>query len=168
MKRLIGVFLCLPILAVPAFAEQYPFDRVFTTQQQRQIMDDLRKGETFDSEQPLHVEKKENNIAAERYLVSGIILRDDGKHMVWINGKSELSNAHRGSDLNISRPNPYSKRVRLSTEKNTQSAKPGQVWLVNSNRVKESYELTKSDSVVATHNANDASSTKPSNNHSPP
>lgn len=126
--------------SLPLHADPYPFGRVFTTQEERKLLDDWRRNGNVPEEnvEAATTEKTVQKPSLTKIELSGYMLREDGSAIVWINGKSELS-ATRDS-VKTSKPNSGTlsvyhegRRVRL---------KPGQAWMIDENQVKESYEVT--------------------------
>lgn len=134
------VVVALVCSSLPLYADPYPFGRVFTTQEERKILDDWRRNGNVPEEnvEAAATEKTVQKSFLKKIELSGYMLREDGSAMVWINGKSELSST--GDTVKTSNPNSGTlsvyhkgKRARL---------KPGQAWMVEENQVKESYEVT--------------------------
>lgn len=142
MKHYI-LILTIPFLPGMTLAESssYPFDKAFTTQEQRQILDRLRKEKQYGEGQQIESKQTSDKPKSNSFTISGIVIREDGRHMVWVNGKSELTQENSQSDLVVGNPTKYSKQVPLSSSEKSKSLKPGQTWIVNSNQVKEGYEF---------------------------
>ncbi len=130
------------------------FGRLFTTVEERLALDqwaaprdpalpvvDLRISaapETSPSAESVAVETS----APARAALSGVLLRHDGHHLVWINGKSELSTDRLSPQIRAGLPRAGSLQVPVRAEDNLQWLKPGQVWLIDEGRVEEAYRVT--------------------------
>ncbi len=145
MTRRITTLIFGASLSYAAFGESihYPFDRTFTTVDQRRILDDLRTQETGEKGQEIELEETDEKPTLESFTMSGVVIREDGKHMVWVNGKSELSGNDTPTDLKVGKPSERSKKVPISTSQKSRSIKPGQTWIVSSDEIKEGYEFKK-------------------------
>ena len=121
----------------------YPFDKAFTTVEQRKILDTLRNEETNEKGQEIALEETDEKPKLESFTMSGVVIREDGKYMVWVNGKSELSGKDTPTDLKVGKPSERSKKVPISTSQKSRSIKPGQTWIVSSDEIKEGYEFKK-------------------------
>ena len=74
--------------------------------------------------------------------LSGFVLRADGSHTVWINGESELSRSSH-LDARVGNPSPRSTTVPVHARKKSTLLKPGQVWLLDEQRIDEVYRVNK-------------------------
>jgi hypothetical protein len=138
-------------LTTPSFYEaavvvrDEKFGRLFFTPQQRQQLDRFSQSGT----NTVIDDTETNNFASNNptpnaqqneVRLSGVLVRGDGKHMVWINGRSELS-AQKNSDVRAGKPREGSTSVPVHTQQKTTVLKPGQVWLVNERQVREAHEV---------------------------
>ena len=132
------------LLFLPTLAQAqpaYPFDRIFTTPEERRMLDAQRRGEVADAPSGPAVE-----VAPETDAVrfSGYVLRSDGSQNVWIDGKSNLGQevagtaSAAGAEYGRLRAGEGSMEFRARDSR--QRLKPGQVWLLNRNEVVEGYE----------------------------
>ncbi|MEM0953018.1 MAG: hypothetical protein AAGI24_02655 [Pseudomonadota bacterium] len=118
--------------------EPYPFDRVFTTPEERRLLDAQRRGEVLDMPTDRAVEVAPET---DKVRFSGYVLRSDGSQNVWIDGKSNISEesvSAAGAEHGRVRPGEGSMEFRA--RENSRRLKPGQVWLLNRNEVVEGYE----------------------------
>lgn len=132
-------------LSVP---EQMDFGRLFSLPAERDWIDQLRQSPGMVAEQTPSPDEDGNAVprstqqepdVAERVRLSGIVLRDDGRHMVWLDGRSVLSDTP-------PTPQAFPRFVRVPGDpvpvyydNRFERLKPGQVWLVNEQRVVEGY-----------------------------
>ena len=133
-----------------------PFERVFTTPQQRSALDNARRnGSLKRTSQISGVDEnttsapQANNQPAQPFKLSGVLLRADGQHQVWVSGESgrrENPTFNRKILGDISQ----SANVKVPLQGSHQAAilKPGQVWLPNNQRAEESYRLAVPQPVV--------------------
>ncbi|MEP5763834.1 MAG: hypothetical protein ABJ308_04540 [Halieaceae bacterium] len=151
MKRVYVCMLCCG-LAAPVLAENsYPFDRIFTTPQERRELDEFRR--TGRSATPaLAVELEQGPAsakAAEQVRFSGYMVRSDGSQMVWVDGRSQLSTESSRNAGVVQGKIPAvtdggadagAQSLRFKSRESEASLKPGQVWMLNEGRVVESYD----------------------------
>ncbi len=131
------------------------FGRLFTTVEERLALDqwaaprdpappsilDSRTGSSSEAPataEPVAVETP----PPERAQLSGVLLRHDGRHVVWVNGKSELSAGGLAPQIRAGLPRAGSLQVPVRAEGSVQWLKPGQVWLIGEDRVEEAYQVT--------------------------
>jgi hypothetical protein len=121
------------------------FGRLFFTPEQRQLLDRVRQPGTntvandSETDNPVASNPPPNTQQNEVRL-SGVLVRGDGKHMVWINGRSELS-AQKDPNVRAGKPQVGSILVPVHTQQKTTLLKPGQVWLINEKQVKEAHQV---------------------------
>jgi hypothetical protein len=125
------LFIAIPIYAGDGDKEN--FDRLFTSQSERQKLDNLRK-EGLLYKKPVSDAIDENKPVAKRHelKVSGIVLRADGKAQVWMSGEPLYSSLKK---LNTTKNTSADLRVPL--EGKSISLKPGQV--LENGKAKEAY-----------------------------
>lgn len=132
---------------------EYPFDRVFTTPAQRQLLDTQRRshgGVKIDQVRPqISTDKEKTNYDGKEITLSGILLSEDGEPVYWINGKQAektVSGVEKDRQPQVvSQPND-SNKVSVQYESKVKSMKPGQVWILNENTVKEPYQIRRATS----------------------
>lgn len=128
--------------------EQLDFGRLFSLPAQRDWIDQLRRSPGMvaertlgpdDDNEALPLPTQEEPEAIERVRLSGIVLRDDGRHMVWLDGRSVLSDTPpipQAFPRFVRRPGDA---VPVYYDNRFEQLKPGQVWLVDKQRVVEGY-----------------------------
>lgn len=148
--KIFTVFIFISALAVRAQdvdtnalnLESRQFGRVFTTQDQRLKLNQLRADGLLDNEYThTEVQATINNDSNNQMRFSGFVLSEGGKNTVWVNGKSKLTPNASSSDAKVSRPSKVTQAAEIISENKSAIVKPGQVWLLNSNEVKEGYEI---------------------------
>lgn len=116
------LFLCIFIpsqVAAQQYSEQ-SLKTLFTSQQERQDIERGRKGNNFSSDQGL--------VGPSSIQINGMVKRNNGKSVVWVNGKSTLDNSM------IDGVKVYSKSIRTNNkipvmiDGRKVYLKPGQTW----------------------------------------
>ncbi len=135
------------------------FGRLFTTQDQRAFLDHLRTAtpedtptetatpETTRTNAPEMVssEQPENAITTESVKLSGVIIRHDGKTTVWSNNRLIYSDDQKNEFLQSNPLKEQPGKVHVQANDLEMTFKTGQTWFLNSNEVKEHYEIQQKD-----------------------
>lgn len=120
------------------------FGRLFTLPQQRQFLDNQRgpagKRKPVEIIANTQVPASSKTEVKPEVKLSGILLREDGRNMVWVNGQSELS-PHKDDKVKAYKPKPGSLSVSVYSQQRSARLKPGQVWLLDERRVEEAYKV---------------------------
>jgi len=125
------------------------FDRFFTTYQERVVLDAYRENgpEEF-------VEAKFSDTITPikktgQFHLKGVVLRKDGRHVVWINNENTLDNTEidEGLIVDIRRIKNKGPKVPLQYSKKEFLLKPGQIWFENEEVIIESYVNNDEDDV---------------------
>ena len=141
------------VLALNGNQKQPSFDRLFSTKLDRDYVDkSIRSGPEISQEDVVGT-LEEGDVSVDipfmqNIKFSGYILRPDGKYQVWIDGKSELSEGFTSKEYIRSKPNKNNGRLLLDYHGRRKSIKPGQVWVVSSDDVKESYAVAHEEPVI--------------------
>jgi hypothetical protein len=143
MKNIFYSVLML-FIAIPVYAgngDKENFDRLFTSQSERQKLDNLRKQGLL-YKKPVSDAIDENKPVAKRHelKVSGIVLRADGKAQVWVSGEPLYSSLKK---LNATKNT--SADLRIPLEGKSISLKPGQV--LENGKAREAYYFVTHSSV---------------------
>ncbi len=126
-----------------------PFERLFTTEIERKSLNQNRY-DYFGDILPINIEK--NKIKTEprteieqnnNVTLSGIAIRPDGKHILWIDGKVQYSDYPNNNSYKTRLVNNNLTKIRISTGEKRKTLKPGQVWSLTDNKVIENYEFQK-------------------------
>lgn len=138
------------LLVKPALVEEY--GRLFTYPATRRYLDKNRSSK-ITNESAVSIKSGPVNADAvqtqsRKVKLSGYVLREDGQHMVWLNGNSELSNQN-DSDYRASKPSTRRKSVYVHANKKSTLLKPGQVWLLDSQEIEESYLMDETNAAGA-------------------
>lgn len=140
-------------VATPSLVNfQVPFERLFNTRGERDALESppappvtLPEGLSNDS---LFAPRKQAVVIATPskppppVSFSGIVYRADGTQVLWLNGTTQIR------DQATPLPAPLD-TVKISREGLTRSLKPGQVWDVHNNTVREQYQITPATKTAA-------------------
>ena len=135
---------------------QLPFSRLFTTSKERDQLNNDRY-DYFGDALPLHMTKSTKNINNQidsnskvtpleknnKITLSGVVVRADGKRIVWIDGKALYGNSKESNSYRIHSFKNEPQKVLVRTKQSKKTLKPGQVWSLTDNTVSESYTLKK-------------------------
>lgn len=129
------------------------FGRLFTTPEERKLLDSHRKKYGFLKPIVTGVDAEAKGaditpIAAQSQSLklSGIVLRADGQQQIWINGKLQPQQKKMNINQNTNALMPTSATLKVPIQKQSQRTilKPGQVWVPGSRTTTESYLLPES------------------------
>lgn len=118
----------------------YPFGKLFTTPNQRSILDSQRYLELGDGLNTPTTEPEFMADPVNRIKLSGVFIRSDGTQMVWINGRSELSDGGVAHDVMVLPSERNKESAMLTVDRKIKTLKPGQIWVLQGNQLKEGYE----------------------------
>ncbi|HEX7028773.1 MAG TPA: hypothetical protein VF268_16140 [Gammaproteobacteria bacterium] len=139
LKQVSAVILPL-IVATPAFAE-VDFDRFFTDRKTRMQLNQAREQHSFISPRANAAVDNIEELVLPDVKFNGMIIRDDGSTEVWINstGSNQEENLGDRVERNSRRTQDGGLRITLPSGK-TVKLKPGQVYSMETERVREAYE----------------------------
>ena len=123
------------------------FSRLFTTAGERVLLDRVRREdlpEGFNLDSNMDPEKESMAVIKKRRLelhLQGVMLRHDGNHVVWINGRNTMSTAELqdGVTVDLRHILKDGPAIPIGTFTSDFAIKPGQVWLEDEDRIVESY-----------------------------
>ena len=141
------------LASVTSFSDDLPFDKIFTTSEQRSSLDEIRaqrnikglsqKSDDLNTKEKVIIAKRPKRLAVPEKVVeskkislSGFIVRSDGKQKVWLNGK-EL-NTEESLDAMVSTKGK--RDVILTSGGKKISLKVGQKWLEKNDTIIETYK----------------------------
>lgn len=142
---------CIPVLLIgivnSALAQD--FGRLFTTPEQRRALEALKLNQETPNEAP---ELEAQIVAAptpvnapSELRFSGFIQRSDGNYAIWINGQSALSY----QDSPVTEAQFLAEdQAMLRVGKQQALMKPGQIWSLESNTVREGYYIERQVEVM--------------------
>lgn len=134
-KLVLGSLACCMVLPlVLSASEKYGadnIDRLFTSPQERQKLDAMRTAPSNNIEDRPAVTDVELN---------GVMIREDGNNVIWVNDKSSLkSNKVDGVRVNPKEVNKESYKVPVKTDEHQIMMQPGQSWSETTGTVKDNY-----------------------------
>jgi hypothetical protein len=151
---LVFSFIAVPVLADTPQPDIRDLDRMFTTRYERAQLDELRRrmrGGTG-TELPASATAIILPLTVE---MQGIMQREKGKNITWINGQSTARSNSIDERIHVN-GNPHALRgARVTIDGKTIRLKPGQVWQQEDNKIVESY--TTKVAIPATNGAADTS-----------
>jgi len=122
-----------------SIANEAPFERVFHSSEDRRELDQVRARQA--KSDVLHDQSVTNSKSNPTLItVSGILRRNDGKNVVWINGASKLSVTPPSKNIKTYPLKNQKSKAFISTPGSSKTLKAGQVWEVETNKVFESYQ----------------------------
>ena len=141
------------LASVTSFSDDLPFDKIFTTSEQRSSLDEIRaqrnikglsqKSDDLNTKEKVIIAKRPKPLAvpdkvveSKKISLSGFIVRSDGKQKVWLNGK-EL-NTEESLDAMVSTKGK--RDVILTSGGKKISLKVGQKWLEKNDTIIETYK----------------------------
>ena len=141
------------LASVTSFSDDLPFDKIFTTSEQRSSLDEIRaqrnikglsqKSDDLNTKEKVIIAKRpkplavpEKVVESKKISLSGFIVRSDGKQKVWLNGK-EL-NTEESLDAMVSTKGK--RDVILTSGGKKISLKVGQKWLEKNDTIIETYK----------------------------
>ncbi len=144
--RLLLMTVVLAFVSPLVFGED--FGRLFTTPDQRRALDALKLNQTESTVVPAidvpALTAPPLVTAPNELRFSGYIQRADGTYALWVNGQSALSNR----DLPISEAQFLAdEQALLSVGQQQALMKPGQIWSLDSNTVREGYYVERTPRV---------------------
>ncbi len=120
----------MAVLAESTGAEQ--LGRLFTDSRQREKLDAVRQG--------TYREDVEKNASVSNVRVDGLMIRSDGKNVIWVNGQSTLDNKTvNGIKTYPQSANASTYKVPVKVDDNRIKIKPGQTWSESTGTVKDNY-----------------------------
>ena len=145
MHRIKGLALGLMFVTGLACADSQPFGRLFTSPEQRSRLDSTRlKTSNQQKTTRMNTGKapsstNDESSEAQGVTFSGYVKRGDGQVMVWFNGESELSE-NKPKEVHSHQFGMESHKVQVRSQGHTKILKPGQIWFVNEDAVKEGFQ----------------------------
>ena len=161
LNRLALYVLFLAVVVTHAVAEEtypsLPFKRLFTTVEERDVLNKNRFN--FLGDTTINIDENNKNSLAEvvekereedanrKIIFSGLVVRPDGKNVVWIDGRSQYSGDPKPEDVKAVPLRRDPLKVSIRANRRIKTLKPGQVWTMSDNSVQESFEVRKVSTV---------------------
>ncbi|NOX43872.1 MAG: hypothetical protein GXP19_09105 [Gammaproteobacteria bacterium] len=126
-------------LSLVSSAQADSLGRIFTTPKQRVILDNIRRHPK---------QKKAYSTSAKAVLpsavnVDGVVIRDDGKNTVWINGKNNINTNKPEVGVKVNKRNITSDSVTITLSNSNKriTLKPGQTVDPMTGKVRDAYNI---------------------------
>jgi hypothetical protein len=127
---ILAVCISMPKVSSAA-SDDERLNRLFMNPETRSRIDGARKGDPV-------MEKSEKGAATSKIRIDGVVLRENGDNVVWVNGKSSLnSNNISGAQVRTQRIDRMNYRVPVKVDDQTVRLKPGQEWSEESGKVSD-------------------------------
>jgi hypothetical protein len=154
VKHLLLAVFMLSTLLIPQLSNAEATDesqpvlhRFFTTASQRLALDNARQQGGAQATMIAEINPQHTEISVNAPLVvllKGLVLRNDGRHVVWLNDTNTLHPANNDNTVvDIKRINSHTVSIPVSTHgllsQHTRALKPGQLWKVDDNTVEENF-----------------------------
>lgn len=121
------------------------FGRLFISPASRELLDKYKhSGLPPESEQVANVEKSQGGQTIRRtraVVVSGVMVTESGKQRVWLQDDKHPEASQDSPVAKAGKTSDDSTKVLVHAQHKSRMLKPGQVWLLEEQRVRESYEL---------------------------
>ncbi|GMR01525.1 MAG: hypothetical protein BMS9Abin19_0921 [Gammaproteobacteria bacterium] len=106
--------------------------QLFTSPQQRKHLDSMRSG--------ISTGGAEQNLDISTVKLNGVMMRSDGKNVIWVNGGNSLkSNKVSGVKVQPEAVDKETYKVPVQVEEQKLKMKPGQSWSQTTSSVKDNY-----------------------------
>jgi hypothetical protein len=132
MQKITGLVLLLMSSHGIAEDDVENLGMLFTDSEQREKLEAVRRG--------TYLEEAEKNSRISNVSVDGILIRNEGKNVVWINGKSTLDGVPiEGIKVNPESADRDSHKVPVTIDGKHVYVKPGQIWSEGTGQVRDNY-----------------------------
>lgn len=149
MWKINKILIVLSFACHASVAQEQDFERLFTTAEMRQNLDLVRSlnknalavvSEREENKAPgLEYKKEAQSEQMQAVSLSGYVKREDGQSLIWLDGKSSLSEQ---SDANVA-ARPYRLKnhlLRVRAQGKSKILAPGQTWYIENDQVKEVFQ----------------------------
>ncbi|MDH3314667.1 MAG: hypothetical protein OER43_02720 [Gammaproteobacteria bacterium] len=143
MSYLAGLALAAALTSVPHAGEAQRLGRLFSTPEERALLDELRRDQRLVEPEPQSVVDMNPEVPMlEQVTIDGVVLRSSGANSAWINGQQVSGGARTrdGVRVDASAAGDGQVKITLPSGADTIDLKPGQKIDVNSGVVLEAYE----------------------------
>jgi hypothetical protein len=131
----VTISVCLSSLSWNAYAvgDADGLNRLFTDQETRARIDAARKGDPV-------IEKDDKNGSTGKIRVDGVVIRENGDNVVWVNGENDRNSGNIGGIyVRSSQVNRKDYRVPVRLDGKTVRLKPGQVWNDENGKISDDF-----------------------------
>ncbi|MDH5473435.1 MAG: hypothetical protein OEY61_11315 [Gammaproteobacteria bacterium] len=111
----------------------------FTTISERSKLDEMRRSGKFNKKQPGSAVSVSTE--PKKVKVRGLVIRESGESVVWVNEGSTLKSRIIDSDIMVNtKPIKQNEKISLKVNGRQLIMKPGEEWNESSNKVRDSYQ----------------------------
>ena len=128
----VTISVCLSSLSWNTYAvgDADGLNRLFTDQETRARIDAARKGDPV-------IEKDDKNGSTGKIRVDGVVIRENGDNVVWVNGENDRNSGN--IYVRSSQVNRKDYRVPVRLDGKTVRLKPGQVWNDENGKISDDF-----------------------------
>lgn len=139
---LMAVGIAAVLMMLPPIAGAQRLGRLFSTPDERALLDELRREQQIVEPEPQAEEVFSDTPSVEHVTINGIVLRSDGADSAWINGRQVDAGARTRDGVRVDTSATRGGRVRITLPSGAETVdlKPGQKIDVESGVVVEAYE----------------------------
>ncbi len=140
--RLVASGFVTAILLLPQVADAQRLGRLFSTPDERALLDELRRERQIVDPDPQVVETVTDTTSVEQVTINGVVLRSSGANSAWINGRQVDGGARTREGVRVDTSAAQGGRVKITLPSGAETIdlKPGQKIDVDSGVVVEAYE----------------------------
>jgi len=130
------------LMILPSIADAQRLGRLFSTPDERALLDELRRERQIVDPDPQVAEIVADTPSVEQVTINGLVLRSSGAHSAWVNGRQVDGGARTREGVRVDTSATRGGRVKiiLPSGAETIDLKPGQKIDVDSGVVVEAYE----------------------------
>ncbi len=134
--------LAVVLVLVSYDAEAQRLGRLFSTPEERALLDELRRERKIVAPDPQVTEIVPDTPTVEQVIINGVVLRSGGTSSAWINGRQVDAGARTREGVRVDTSPAGGGRVKITLPSGAETIdlKPGQKIDVNSGVVVEAYE----------------------------
>ena len=135
-----GLAAALVLVSFDAMAQ--PLERLFSTPEERALLDELRRERKIVAPDPQVTEIVPDTPTVEQVTINGVVLRSGGTNSAWINGRQVDAGARTREGVRVDTSPAEGGRVKITLPSGAETIdlKPGQKIDVDSGVVVEAYE----------------------------
>lgn len=142
LLRLVTSGFAVAFLLLPQAADAQRLGRLFSTPDERALLDELRRERQIVDPDPQVVETVTDTPLVEQVTINGLVLRSSGVNSAWINGRQVDGGARTREGVQVDTSATQGGRVKITLPSGAETIdlKPGQRIDVDSGVVVEAYE----------------------------
>ena len=139
IKLVIPVFIVIANVSAKDYASIDELKTFFTSSSERSKLNEMRRSGKFGKQQSdsgISV-----SIEPKKVKVRGVMIRENGDPVVWVNQGSTLNSQKIDNDIRVNtRRIKSTESVPVKVNNRYLKMKPGQEWVESSNKIKDSYQ----------------------------